>query len=58
MLGDSAAGLATAAASATAGSKFWHDQLDRLQGAKQQAEKAAKTVQSMRGMVGTSGEEE
>ena len=46
-------GLILTGLAATAGSAFWHDQLDKLQSAKRQAEAGAKTVQQISGMVVT-----
>jgi hypothetical protein len=46
-------GIILTGLAATAGSAFWHDQLDKLQSAKRQAEAGAKTVQQISGMVVT-----
>ena len=51
------AGMVLTGLAATAGSAFWHDQLDRLQNLKKQTEQGAKTVKRLKGMV-TPEEEE
>lgn len=54
--GSLTAGILLTGLAASAGSKFWHDLLGRLQTTKEQAEKAAVLVRKVQGMV--SGEEE
>jgi hypothetical protein len=47
------AGIILTGLAASAGSAFWHDQLDKLQSAKKQAEAAAKLVRQVKGMTET-----
>ncbi|MBN1582990.1 MAG: hypothetical protein JXA89_19940 [Anaerolineae bacterium] len=49
---DLTVGIVLTGLAATAGSAFWHDQLDRLQSIKRQAESAAKVVQSVGSTAG------
>lgn len=46
-------GIILTGLAASAGSTFWHDQLDRLQSAKRQAEAAAKLVRQVKDLTGT-----
>jgi len=48
-------GIVLTGLAASAGSKFWHDLLGRLQSAKGQAEEAAKLVRRAKGMIGPEG---
>jgi hypothetical protein len=46
-------GIVLTGLAASAGSKFWHDQLDRLQMIKKQSEDAAKLLSKVRGIIPT-----
>jgi hypothetical protein len=51
-------GILLTGMAATAGSAFWHEQLDRLQSTKRRAEQAAKTVQQVSERIGTTQDEQ